>query len=179
MDPLFEGLGDPGVLANVHRLRLLDQDIHKQTKAKLAHLLSSPTRYTDQTPSTVVPDMRITRNNYVLTNCLNAMEDRLMDTAVHSRIIAPLQQAIVRPFLGGTIFYLQPRPSQHERDNIPWMPATLSQHEPVCIGRLTCTTRAHPAFRACKMLTPFSDYDADDYGDGLLLACNRSGGQDD
>jgi hypothetical protein len=29
------------------------------------------------------------------------------------------------------------------------------------------------------MLTPFSDYDADDYGDGLLLTCNRSGGQDD
>ena len=29
------------------------------------------------------------------------------------------------------------------------------------------------------MLTPFSDYDADDYGDGLILARNRSGGQDD
>jgi hypothetical protein len=106
VDPLLKGLGDLGVLANIHCLRLLDQDIHKQTKAKLAHLLSLPTRYTDQTPSTVARDMRITRDNYVLTNHLNAVEDRLMDTAVHSHIIAPLQQAIIRPFLGGTIFYL-------------------------------------------------------------------------
>jgi hypothetical protein len=29
------------------------------------------------------------------------------------------------------------------------------------------------------MLTPFNDYDADDYGDGLLLTRNRSGGQDE
>ena len=29
------------------------------------------------------------------------------------------------------------------------------------------------------MLTPFSDYNADDYGDGLILAQNHSDGQDD
>jgi hypothetical protein len=29
------------------------------------------------------------------------------------------------------------------------------------------------------MLTPFGDHDADDYGDGLILARNRSDGQDD
>ena len=44
VDPLLEGLSNLGVLANVHQLCLLDRDIHKQTKAKLAHLLSSPTR---------------------------------------------------------------------------------------------------------------------------------------
>jgi hypothetical protein len=60
VDPLLEGLGDLGVLADVHRLCLLDQDIHKQTKAELAHLLSSLTRQADQTPSTVARDMRIT-----------------------------------------------------------------------------------------------------------------------
>jgi hypothetical protein len=123
--------------------------------------------------------MRITRDNYVLADHLNTVEDRLMDAAVHSRIIAPLQQAIVRPFLGGTVFYLHPRPAQHERDNIPWTAATLSQHEPVHVGRPTHTTRARPTFRAREMLTPFGDYDADDYGDGLILAWNRSGGQDD
>jgi hypothetical protein len=123
--------------------------------------------------------MRITRDNYILADRLNTIEDRLMDAAVHSRIIAPLQQAIVRPFLGGTVYYLRPRPTQHERDNIPWTAATLSQHEPVRVGRPTRTTRAHPAFRAREMLTPFGDYDADDYGDGLILTRNRSGGQDD
>ena len=179
VDPFLEGLSNPGVLTDVHRLRLLDRDIHKQTKAELAHLLSSLTRHTDQTLSTVVRDMRITRDNYALTNCLNTVEDRLMDAAVHSHIIAPLQQVIVRPFLGGTIFYLQPRPGQHKRDNIPWTPATLSQHEPVHVGCPTRTTRTCPAFWARKMLTPFSDYDANDYRDGLLLAWNRSGGQDD
>ena len=102
-----------------------------------------------------------------------------MDAAIHSRIIALLQQAIVRPFLGGTVFYLRPRPGQHERDNIPWTAATLIQHEPVHVGRPTRTTRARPAYRAREMLTPFSDYDVDDYGDGLILAWNRSGGQDD
>ena len=102
-----------------------------------------------------------------------------MDAAVHSRIIALLQQAIVRPFLEGIVFYLQPRPGQHECNNIPWTSATLSQHEPICVGRPTRTTHARPAFRACEMLTPFSDYDADDYSDGLILTCNRSGGQDD
>ena len=59
VDPLLEGLGNPGVLADVHRLHLLDRDIHKQTKAELAHLLSSPTRQADQTPSTVARDMCI------------------------------------------------------------------------------------------------------------------------
>ena len=102
-----------------------------------------------------------------------------MDAAVHSRIIAPLQQAIVRPFLGGTVFYLRPRPAQHERDTIPWTAATLIQHEPVRVGRPTRTTQARPAFHAREMLTPFNDYNADDYGDGLLLTRNRSGGQDD
>ena len=123
--------------------------------------------------------MRLTRDNYILAERLNTVEDRLMDATVHSHIIAPLQQAIVRPFLGGTVFYLRPRPAQHERDNIPWTAATLSQHEPVCVGRPTRTTRACPAFRAREMLTPFGDHDADDYGDGLILARNRSGGQDD
>ena len=178
VDPILEGLGDPGVLADVHRLRLLDRDIHKQTKAELAHLLSSPTRQ-NQTPFTIACDMRLTRDNYILADHLNTVEDRLMDAAVHSRIIAPLQQAIVRPFLGGTVFYLHPRPAQHEQDNIPWTTATLSQHEPVRVGRPTRTTCAHPTFRAREMLTPFGDYDADDYGDGLILAWNRSGGQDD
>ena len=102
-----------------------------------------------------------------------------MDAAVHSRIIAPLQQAIVRPFLGGTIFYLRPRPGQHECDDIPWTTATLSQHKPVRVGRPMRPTRARPAFRACKMLTPFGNYDTDDYGDGLILTRNRSRGQDD
>ena len=106
VDPLLEGLGDPGVLADVHQLCLLDRDIHKQTKAELSHLLSSPTRRADQTPTTIARDMHITRDNYVLANRLNTVEDRLMDAAVHSHIIAPLQQAIVRPFLGGTVFYL-------------------------------------------------------------------------
>ena len=179
VDPILEGLGDPGVLADVHRLRLLDRDIHKQNKAELAHLLSSPTRLANQTPSTIARDMRITRDNYILADRLNTIEDRLMDAAVHSRIIAPLQQAIVRPFLGGTVFYLRPRPAQHERDNIPWTTATLSQHEPVRVGRPTRTTRARPAFRAREMLTPFGDYNTDDYGDGLILARNRSEGQDD
>ena len=123
--------------------------------------------------------MRITQDNYVLANHLNTVEDRLMDATVHSRIIAPLQQAIVRPFLRGTVFFLRPRPGQHERDNIPWMPATHSQHEPIHIGHPTRTTRARPAFRAREMLTPFSDYDADNYSDRLVLARNRSGGQDD
>ena len=178
VDPLLKGLSDPGVLANVHRLQLLDRDIHKQTKAELAHLLSSPTRHADQTPLTIACDMCITRDNYVLANCLNTVEDRLMDTAVHSHIITPLQQVIVRPFLGGTVFYLQPHPSQHEQDNIPWTPATLTQHKPVHVSHPTRATHARPAFWACKMLTPFSDYDANDYGNGLLLAQNRSGGQD-
>ena len=123
--------------------------------------------------------MRIMRDNYALANRLNTVKDRLMDAAVHSRIIAPLQQAIIRPFLGGTVFYLRPRPAQHERDNIPWTVATLSQHVPIHVGRPMCTTRAQPAFRAREMLTPFGDYDADDYGDGLILARNGSGGQDD
>ena len=123
--------------------------------------------------------MHITRDNYILADHLNTVEDQLMDAAVHSCIIAPLQQAIVRPFLGGTVFYLRPRPTQHERDNIPWTTATLSQHEPVHVGRPMRTTRACPAFCACEMLTPFGDYNADDYGDGLILARNRSGGQDD
>ena len=179
VDPLLEGLGDPGVLADVHQLRLLDRDIHKQTKAELAHLLSSPTRQADQMPTTVAHDMCITRDNYVLANRLNTVEDQLMDAAVHSCIIAPLQQAIVRPFLGGTIFYLRPHPSQHERDNVPWTAATLSQHKPVHVGHPTRTMRARPAFRTREMLTPFGDYDADDYGDGLILARNRSGRQDD
>ena len=177
--PLLKGLGDPGVLTDVHRLHLLDRDIHKQAKAELAHLLSLPARHADQTPSTVARDMRITRDNYVLANHLNTIEDQLMDAAVHSCIIAPLQQAIVRPFLGGTVFYLQPCPGQHKHDNIPWMLATLSQHEPIRVGHPTRTTRARPAFLAHEMLTPFSNYDADDYGDGLLLTRNRSGGQDD
>ena len=124
-------------------------------------------------------DMCITRDNYALANHLNTVKDRLMDAAVHSRIIAPLQQAIVRPFLGGTVFYLRPRPGQHECDNIPWMPATLSQHEPICISRPMHTTRTRPAFRARKMLTPFGNHDTDDYGDGLILARNRSSKQDD
>ena len=179
VDPLLEGLGNPGVLADVHRLRLLDRDIHKQVKAELAHLLSSPTRQADQTPTTVARDMHITRDNYVLANCLNTVEDRLMDAAVHSHIITPLQQAIVRPFLGGTVFYLHPHPAQHERDDILWTAATLSQHKPVRVGHPTRTTRTCPAFRAREMLTPFGDYDADNYGDGLILAQNRSGGQDD
>ena len=179
VDPLLEGLGDPGVLADVHRLCLLDRDVHKQTKAELAHLLSSPTRQANQTPFTVARDMRLTRDNYILADRLNTVKDRLMDAAVHSRIIAPLQQAIVRPFLGGTVFFLRPRPGQHERDNVPWTPATLSQHDPVRVGRPTRTTRARPAFRAREMLTPFGDHDADDYGDGLVLARNRSDGQDD
>ena len=179
VDPLLKGLGNLGVLANIHRLHLLDRDIHKQTKAELAHLLSSPTRHTDQTLSTIACDMRITRDNHALANCLNTMEDRLMDAAVHSHIITPLQQAIVRPFLGGTIFYLRPRPGQHKWDNIPWTPATLSQHEPVCVGRPMCTMHTRPAFQAHEMLTPFSDYNADDYRDGMLLTQNRSGGQDD
>ena len=123
--------------------------------------------------------MRITRDNYILANHLNTVEDHLMDAAVHSHIIAPLQQAIVRPFLGGTVFFLRPRPAQHECDNIPWTAATLSQHEPVCVSRPTRTTCARPAFRAQEMLTPFGNYDADDYSDGLILARNRSGGQDD
>ena len=75
VDPLLEGLGDPGVLADVHRLRLLDQDIHKQTKAELAHLLSSLTRQSNQTLTTVARDMRLTRDNYVLAERLNAIED--------------------------------------------------------------------------------------------------------
>ena len=179
VDPLLEGLGDPGVLADVHQLCLLDRDIHKQTKAELAHLLSSPTRQVDQMPTTVVRDMCITWDNYVLADRLNTVEDQLMDATIHSHIIAPLQQAIVHPFLGGTVFYLRPHPGQHERDNIPWTPATLSQNEPIRVGRPTRTTRARPAFRAREMLTPFSDYDADDYGDGLILAQNRSGEQDD
>ena len=128
--------------------------------------------------TTVARDMCITWDNYVLADCLNTVEDRLMDATVHSRIIAPLQQAIVHPFLGGTVFYLWPRPGQHECDNIPWTPATLSQNEPICVGCPTRTTHACPAFQAREMLTPFSDYDADDYGDGLILAHNRSGGQD-
>ena len=179
VDPLLEGLGDPGVLADVHWLRLLDRDIHKQVKAELAHLLSSPTRQADQMPTTVARDMRITRDNYVLADRLNTVEDRLMDAAVYSCIIAPLQQAIVRPFLRGTVFYLHPRPAQHERDLVPWTATTLLQHEPVRIGRPMRTTHARPAFRAREMLTPFGDYDADDYGDGLILARNRSRGQDD
>ena len=179
VDPLLKGLGDPGVLADVHRLRLIDRDVHKQTKAELAHLLSSPPRQTNQMPFTVARDMHLTRDNYILANRLNAVEDRLMDAAVHSRIVAPLQQVIVRPFLGGTVFYLQPRPGQHERNNIPWTAATLSQHEPVRVGCPTRTTHARPAFRARKMLTPFGDHDADDYGDGLILARNESSRQDD
>ena len=75
VDPLLEGLGDPGVLTDVHRLCLLDRDIHKQTKAELAHLLSLLTRQADQTSSTVERDMCITRDNYVLANCLNTIED--------------------------------------------------------------------------------------------------------
>jgi hypothetical protein len=106
VDPLLEGLGDPGVLTDIHHLRLLDRDIHKQTKAELAHLLSSPTKSADQSPTTIARDMCITRDNYILTNRLNTIEDRLMDAAVHSRIIAPLQQAIVCPFLGAHVFYL-------------------------------------------------------------------------
>ena len=102
-----------------------------------------------------------------------------MDAAVHSHIIAPLQQAVVHPFLGGTVFYLRPCPAQHERDNIPWTATTLIQHKPVRVGRPTHTTRARPAFRAREMLMPFSDYNADDYGNGLVLSQNRSGGQDD
>ena len=128
---------------------------------------------------TVARDMRLTRDNYVLAECLNTVEDRIMDAAIHSRIIALLQQAIVRPFLGGTVFFLRPCPAQHERNNIPWTATTLSQHEPICVGCPTRTTRARPAFHAREMLTPFGDYDADDYGDGLILARNRSGEQDD
>ena len=123
--------------------------------------------------------MRLTRDNYILAGRLNTIKDQLMDAAVHSRIIAPLQQAIVRPFLGGTMFFLRLRPAQHERDNIPWTTATLSQHEPVRVGHPMRTTRAHPAFRTREMLTLFGDYNTDDYGDGLILARNRSGGQDD
>ena len=175
VDPLLEGLSDPGVLANVHCLCLLDRDIHKQTKAELAHLLSLPTRHADQTLMTVAHDMRIMQDNYVLANCFNTVEDRLMDAAVHSCIITPLQHPIILPFLGGTIFYLWPCPSQHEQDNIPWTPATLSQHDPIRIGHPTRTTCAHPAFWACKMLTPFNDYDADNYSDRLLLTQNHSG----
>ena len=75
VDPLLEGLGDPGVLADVHRLRLIDRDVHKQTKAELAHLLSSPTRQANQTPLTVARDMRLTRDNYILADRLNTVED--------------------------------------------------------------------------------------------------------
>ena len=130
-------------------------------------------------PATVVRDMRITRDNYILASHLNTVEDRLMDAAIHSRIITPLQQAIVHPFLGASMFFLHPRPGQHEHNNIPWTPATLSQHEPVHVGRPTRTTHARPTFQAQEMLTLFGDYDIDDYGDSLLLAQNRSGGQDD
>ena len=108
VDPLLEGLSDPGVLANIHHLHLLDREVHKQTKDELAHLLSSPTQHADQSPMAVACDMHITRANYVLTNQLNKVEDRLMDAAIHSRIITPLQQAIIRPFLGARIFYLHP-----------------------------------------------------------------------
>ena len=148
VDPLLEGLSDPGVLADVHRLHLLDWDIHKQTKAELAHLLSSPTQSADQSPTTIMRDMCITWDNYVLANRLNTVEDRLIDAAVHSHIIAPLQQAIIHPFLGARIFYLQPCPGQHEWDNIPWTLATLSQHDPICIGRPIHTACARPAFQA-------------------------------
>ena len=90
--------------------------------------------------------MHITQDNYILAAHLNAIEDRLMDATVHSHIIPPLQQAIVHPFLGGTIFYLCPCPSQHERDNIPWTLATLSQHNPICVSCPTHTTHTRPAF---------------------------------
>ena len=103
VDPLLEGLGDPGVLADIHCLHLLDHKVHKQTKDELAHLLSLPTRHTDQSPTAIARDMRITRANYVLTNQLNKVKDRLMDATVHSRIVTPLQQAIVHPFLGAHI----------------------------------------------------------------------------
>ena len=146
VDPLLKGLGDLGVLTNVHCLHLLDQDIHKQTKAELAHLLSSPTRSADQSPTTIMCDMCITQDNYILANCLNTVEDRLMDAAVHSHIIAPLQQAIICPFLGARIFYLRPHPRQHKRDNIPWTLATLSQHNPIHIGHPTHTMHARPTF---------------------------------
>ena len=102
-----------------------------------------------------------------------------MDAAIHSRIIAPLQLAIVRPFLGRTIFYLRLRPGQHEQDNIPWTLATLFQHDPVRFGCPTCPTRAHPTFQAREMLTPFNDYNADDCGHRLILTWNRSEGQGD
>ena len=130
-------------------------------------------------PVMVARDMCITRDNYILANRLNTVEDRLMDAAIHSRIIAPLQQAIVRPFLNATVFFLRPRPGQHEHDNVPWMPATLLQHKPVHVGHPTRTMHARPAFRAWEMLMPFGDYDTDDYSDGLLLAQNRSNGQND
>ena len=68
VDPLLKGLGDPGVLADVHCLHLLDHKVHKQTKDELAHLLSSPTRHADQSLTAIACDMRITRANYVLTN---------------------------------------------------------------------------------------------------------------
>ena len=119
VDPLLKGLSDPEVLADVHRLHLLDCEVHKQIKDELAHLLSSPTRHADQSLMAVARDMRITRANYVLTNQLNKVEDHLMDAAIHSRIVTPLQQAIVHPFLGACIFYLRPCPEQHKWDNIP------------------------------------------------------------
>jgi hypothetical protein len=65
-----------------------------------------------------------------------------MDATIHSHIAAPLQQAIVYPFLAARVFYLQPHLRQYKQDNIPWTPATLSQHEPICVGcptRMTCT----------------------------------------
>jgi hypothetical protein len=75
VDPLLEGLSDPGILTDIHCLHLLDHEAHKQTKDELAHLLSSLTRHADQSPMAVSHDMRVTRANYVLADCLNKVKD--------------------------------------------------------------------------------------------------------
>lgn len=90
VDPLIEGLSNLGVVTNVHHLCLLDRETHKQTKAELAHILSSPTRHVDLTSTAVNYNMHIICTNFILANHLNQVKDCLIDAAIHFHIITLL-----------------------------------------------------------------------------------------
>lgn len=53
------------------------------------------------------------------------------------------------------------------------MSATLSKYDPIHIGHLNYAAHTYLMLHVHKMLTPFSNYNVDDYGNNLLLIQNH------
>jgi hypothetical protein len=170
IDRLINNLQDPGVLADVHRLRTYDRRERTQTHSELNHFLSSPPKLSDYSAPQLECDTRLVNARITMTQERRVIEQRLQDACVHSRISPALDQILLRPYLPSCVYHLRGRPLTNPDDrNVAALPVYVPPPLPVRVGRRSVHTQAQDILRVLED-------EPDEQGDGRGPEPDEEGG---